>query len=125
MINFDSTRQPSISLSPNSSISRIVSTRINNTDIRRYRSLLKLFEQDDSLIEDDDRGKGILSWINKIFCRWIWWIETERNGYIRLDESEPENEGVDNNDEGGERQQIEVEVTRYSCLDVVTVVMEN
>ena len=109
MVNFDPTRQPSVSLSANSSPSKTVSTRINTTDICRYHLLSRLLTRYDPLIEDDEGESGLFTLLSKILCGWIG---DERDGYIRLDDSESENVDSFTINENGERQQIEVDIIR-------------
>jgi hypothetical protein len=65
-----------------------LSTKINATDIRRYRVLLKLLASHgvNNYDEEEDGGDMTDTWRKMMFGGWFWWYG--RDGYQRLNDDE-------------------------------------
>jgi len=80
--------------SPDSSFSTHVSTKINATDIRRYRVLLRLLAAygENHLEMEEDGGDMTDTWRKMMFGGWFWWYG-RNNGYQRLNNDNDESLG--------------------------------
>lgn len=103
-----------------------LSTKINATDIRRYRVLLKLLASYgvNNYNGEEDGGDITDTWRKMMFGGWFWWYG--RDGYQRLNDDDDEdgedgeeitlnnqNESSSGNSSTVEASEIEVEMIRF------------
>ncbi|CAB4441556.1 unnamed protein product [Rhizophagus irregularis] len=102
-----------------------LSTKINATDIRRYRVLLKLLASYgvNNYTGEEDGGDITDTWRKMMFGGWFWWYG--RDGYQRLNDDEEDeengeeitlnnqNESSSGNSSNVEASEIEVEMIRF------------
>ncbi|RIA94531.1 hypothetical protein C1645_759914 [Glomus cerebriforme] len=91
-------QHPELITSPGSKLS----TKINATDIRRYRVLLKLLASYgvNSYDGEEDGGDMTDTWIKMMFGGWFWWYG--RDGYQRLNDDEYDEEDEEDGEDGEE-----------------------